>query len=350
MFLLIVVLSCLYLGSQIIITLNRSSSNDSNLGHSLLQINFKNASGFESTDTLLVDQHTIGHPSDVPPSEKIIKANNQSFPTNSTRDPNVFNIENDHSHNDNDEKSIPHTLWFTYKENILETQTPVHLYQNVLKTIEKYTEAFKNQSENKEIRVNSLGDHECRDLVEKADPRLTQHFLDETEGMYKSDVCRVAALYLHGGYYFDIDMQVHTPFIATNNITFATAFDYPGVHFFQSFMASTPKNPILKEALEALLEYYEQRNPVCNKGQFCYIGTITLKQAYDRVVTERQEVPVENTLLLNEIKLETHVYPNFPRRPGVDDRLDWFCNYVVHDSTTQIVHFYSRIPGTKNCP
>lgn len=27
-----------------------------------------------------------------------------------------------------------------------------------------------------------------------------------TQGMYKADICRAAYLYLHGGYYFDVDV------------------------------------------------------------------------------------------------------------------------------------------------
>lgn len=104
-----------------------------------------------------------------------------------------------------------------------------------------------------------------------------------------------------------------------------------------------------------MLEHYEERNSECNKGQIykgqlCNLGVFTLKQAYDRVVSERQQVPPENTKLFNEIRLQPNIFPDFPRRPGVDDRTDMNCNYVVFDPTTEIVHFYSRIPGTKNCP
>jgi hypothetical protein len=248
---------------------------------------------------------------------------------------------------------IPHTLWFTYKDNILETKEPNHLYENVLNTIAKYNESFRDQGYDEEFQVKALNDSDCAQLIEEAYPSLVPHFLDEQTGMYRGDICRVAALYLHGGYYFDLDMEVHTPYIAPSegeSPVFVTSYDAEGSHFFQSFLASTPKNPILKEALNATLEYYEGRNSECNKGQWCYIGVYTLKQGYDRVVIERSEVPIEKTLLLSEIKLEPHIYPDFPRRPGVDDRSEWFCNYVVHNPKTQIVHFYSRIPNTQNCP
>ena len=32
--------------------------------------------------------------------------------------------------------------------------------------------------------------------------------------MYKADICRAAYLYLHGGYYFDVDVLVVRPFLA----------------------------------------------------------------------------------------------------------------------------------------
>lgn len=38
--------------------------------------------------------------------------------------------------------------------------------------------------------------------------------LSRVSGMYKSDICRAAYLYLYGGYYFDVDLLVVRPFFA----------------------------------------------------------------------------------------------------------------------------------------
>ena len=51
---------------------------------------------------------------------------------------------------------------------------------------------------------------------------LKSHFLLESDGSFKSDICRTVALYLHGGYCFDVDMEVVEPIVG---IKWATGFD-----------------------------------------------------------------------------------------------------------------------------
>merc|ERR1712032_1573689 len=55
--------------------------------------------------------------------------------------------------------------------------------------------------------VELLDDTGCVDIIEKVHSRELAHaFLAERHGPYKSDTCRLAQLYLDGGYYFDNDM------------------------------------------------------------------------------------------------------------------------------------------------
>ncbi|GMI11343.1 hypothetical protein TrLO_g7772 [Triparma laevis f. longispina] len=55
------------------------------------------------------------------------------------------------------------------------------------------------------------------------EPRLLPYFINEKLGMFKADMCRVAALYLNGGYYLDIDLGVVEPIIFDNpRIKFST--------------------------------------------------------------------------------------------------------------------------------
>lgn len=170
---------------------------------------------------------------------------------------------------------------------------------------------------------------------------------------------------------------------------------------FQSFIASTAYNPILRKSFSFMMDYYEDRNANCTRMNDCLMGTATMLQAYEQDVQERQQqqqqheeqnqnstginnkktagkwdnniieesldktgVPNDNTnngtvtdfdraitlfgsFLLYEDKLTPELYPDFPRRPGVDN---FYCNYIVHDPTEEIVYFYSRIVGSKNCP
>ena len=51
---------------------------------------------------------------------------------------------------------------------------------------------------------------------------LKSHFLLESDGSFKSNICWTVALYLHGGYYFDVDMEVIEPIVG---IKWTTGFD-----------------------------------------------------------------------------------------------------------------------------
>jgi mannosyltransferase OCH1-like enzyme len=119
---------------------------------------------------------------------------------------------------------IPHTLWFTYKYDILKNKTPEILYNNIIKSIDAYREVWNNDTN---MVVNFLVDSDCTDLLEEVDHELNltlaNIFRNESDGSFKSDLCRLAALYLHGGYYFDIDMEVIQPILLDEGVSFSSA-------------------------------------------------------------------------------------------------------------------------------
>lgn len=100
--------------------------------------------------------------------------------------------------------TIPHILWFTYSHNIIRDKEPSHFYQNILNTIKKYSVAFQDLFKNKltksaEVKVLFLDNQQCYKIIQLAFPPLASYFLEEKQGAFKSDICRVAALYMYGG-------------------------------------------------------------------------------------------------------------------------------------------------------
>lgn len=284
--------------------------------------------------------------------------------------------------------SIPHILWFTYSHNILRNKEPSHFYDNILKTIQKYRSSFqglfqKKLAESADVKVIFIDNEQCHKIVQLAYPPLASYFLQEKEGNFKSDICRVAALYLYGGkflarqlfylyhspetskscpetlsksfflstfhcliifyagYYFDVDMEVINPYVVEDlsKTTFVSVRDTEQT-LFQSFVASTARNPVLKKAFDVMLDYYEGRHKKCTRQNSCLMGTHTLMDAYRAVIASS----AIQTVLLYQDKLRPSLYPDVPRRsrPG--------CNFVVHDPIQSIVHFYSRIEGSSGCP
>lgn len=235
---------------------------------------------------------------------------------------------------------IPHTMFFTYKHNVLETNKPEHFAWNVRRTIAQYKKAWGLQGADI-TKVRFLDDSACRASISTVEPKLVGYFDKEAEGRYKADICRVAALYQEGGYYFDVDIKVVEPLVL-DNAQFVTVFTpdiNPGGNgaFFQAFLASVPRHPVLKAALRTMLEYYTGERKL-RPGTL--MGTGTLKDAYDSV----SETARQHVRLLEEVALTPEMYPDLRRQIG-----QGFCNHVCHDPLEKKVYFFSRIVGSDNC-
>jgi hypothetical protein len=230
---------------------------------------------------------------------------------------------------------IPHTLFFTYKHNILDTRKPKLFYDNVMHTISEYRSLWNEPG----AHVSFLTDEDCIREIEKAEPRLVQHFEEGGVGSFKADICRIAALYNSGGYYFDIDLKVVQPVPLDN-----TTFNFVTVHetaaymnFFQAFIASTANHPILKQALENMLIHYQDNSAF--RGN---LGPVTLHSAYESSSREMQQ----KAWILHELNLDhprnpPDIYKELPRQIGEG----CCCNFVVEDAKQKQVYFFSRIVG-----
>ncbi|KAL7558665.1 hypothetical protein ACA910_010040 [Epithemia clementina (nom. ined.)] len=199
--------------------------------------------------------------------------------------------------------SIPHILIFTHKTNLLDPQTAdpaasSRYLANVVNTIQMYHQAWStttttttttttmtshsknnNRTENgttatplqqqpqqqpqQQSAIQALwflDNAECRQVLQQVDPRLVPYFDDEPRGDYQADLCRAAALYVTGGYYFDVDLRALSPATSTwpSNVTFATVLMLEGPinAFFQAFWATSPGNPIVYDSLAILWHYY----------------------------------------------------------------------------------------------
>lgn len=235
---------------------------------------------------------------------------------------------------------IPHNLVFTYKNNILQTERPAHFYKNVQHTINEYRSAWDDA----EAPVIFLDDPACVSNITSVFPDLVKYFKRERYGGYKADICRLAFLYLHGGYYFDVDLEVLSPFVPDANVTFVSARDIYQTYFFQAVLFTSPGNPIIRESLQKEFDYYEQRLKFKDKN--AHIGPLTMQMAFDSFSSVEERGGPE--VLLNEIALKDengHMYPHITRYPQ-----SWLCNVVVHDSMRGNVHFRSRVEGSTHCP
>lgn len=243
---------------------------------------------------------------------------------------------------------IPHILCFIHtKMNILQTKKPSHIYENIRNTIDLYTQAWKETPQ-----VRFLVDADCREVIHAAEPRLLDYYIHEPHGPYQADICCICALYLTGGYYFDIDMRTVKPWDADNRnggqptaCSFATVLG-PGQvpdELFNSFLVSEKRHPVLVETISIMTDHYNQN--LHHGTAHSHLGPKTLLKAYEQL--NYSSVEPLSDCLLKESNLETDVeYPKVQLQKGEG----CCCNNVVHNATECKVYFFSRIPGAGgNC-
>jgi len=205
---------------------------------------------------------------------------------------------------------IPRNLVFTHYKNLLDllppflsihnnkekggkvdiiTEEELALAMNVQHSIDVHNRSSsKSESELPLGRIENVyffTDKECIESLKRIRPGLISYFINETEGMYKADICRGSALYEYGGFYLDVDVGVRHDL--WNDLSYETEFVTAKVHqqsnwinhFFQAILGTTRHNIVLKRYLELFEKHYDGTDPV-TKGP---LGVILLKRAWDQV-------------------------------------------------------------------
>jgi len=266
---------------------------------------------------------------------------------------------------------IPHRLIFTHKDNLFDclksasVSTPPELYnlaENAKATANAYSKIWPD------LEVVFLSDGDCINALNQTEPGLIPWFNSGLEGMYKADLCRAAYLFLHGGYYFDVDILVVRPYVAPNDAKFVTVKGdgFPRDGFFQAFLAAEKGSAIVHRSLKIMLDALWEERP---RGK--YLGPTALMEAWMEVENVTNVWNVKNGVyLLNEAKLNepssiskytklAHVIASkggldlIQRVPiGHGDNCQFSsgaCNVVVVSESDETLYFYSRVLGTKWC-
>ena len=191
---------------------------------------------------------------------------------------------------------------------------------------------------------------------------LTRAFTVHTsDGRIRSDVCRLAMLWMRGGYYFDNDIVLldNVARRLSPSTTFATVTTVrwlfrnpPGL--LNAFIASTPRHPIvhaalLRHAKWATMSTNEKRRITRGNTHRPNIGTVFIRDALRSVVGDATAFECERTgmcgngiQLFREVALETDGEYNTSGLCIMCDTTNE-CNFAVADVSTGDVLMKSRV-------
>jgi len=238
-----------------------------------------------------------------------------------------------------DEK-IPHVFHFVdTRYNILETKQPTVIYENILHSIQQYQSLWN-------AMVHFWVEEDCVRMMQQVIPELVDFYKSETVGANKSDMCRLVALYIHGGYYMDSDMYVNKAW-ECKSCAFASAMTAGTTHFMNTFLAAVPRHFFVEESLRLMLDSYQARKlgkyPFIESKDFGIIGPRAMGYA---LLHSEHKSSIDAECLLEEQDLSVlHAKGMYLHEPLVNGT--GYCNFVLHNQKE--VLFRSRIRGASRC-
>lgn len=257
---------------------------------------------------------------------------------------------------------IPRIALFNHKSNIFKNHSQYEdLYGNINQTLQKTGLTH----------VIFFDDNDCFKLLKELETEWEMRWLQESfhrnqDGRIRSDMCRLAMLWKHGGFYFDNDIYLLkniTQYIY-DTTTFATCktttvFKNPR-GFFQAFIASTPRHFILKQALYNHVIWFdvlrsqhtEEIKRITNGVVNPNLGTVFLRDALVHFFGERFAKRLERTgysyhkrmqLFVEDPLSSFHETYNVATDLCVPCEIADPCGFTVFDISTGDALFKSRI-------
>jgi hypothetical protein len=151
---------------------------------------------------------------------------------------------------------IPRRLIFVYETDLLNTEHPVELFFNARHIIDKYRVAW-NESY---APVWFLDEPTCLAAIYQAKGELINFYRMETNHQRKADICRFAALYVSGGYYFDVHLEIDSLNELDDDVSVAVATASEVDAFSNMFLASEQKGSVVHTALDKMVACYKRND------------------------------------------------------------------------------------------
>ena len=249
-------------------------------------------------------------------------------------------------HKDICDSSVParKILYFTYKFDLLSRGHQLDDFEKVNAENVRHTLTFFP-----DVEVRFETDESCERILRGLSGMfkdLLTFFQNEKRGMYKSDICRGALLFLTGGMYMDVDLEVQMDVrkLISTNTSFTTVYmrtEHGEPYFFQAFIyVDRPCHPVIYQYLQDLMAYY--------RGFYKWNGVLVGVQAMGTAFKKWQK---QLDLKIQFQEYYNHTMPANARyiHKRTGNKVD--CNVAVYDHISKKVPFYSRAIGASvGCP
>ena len=214
--------------------------------------------------------------------EKFINSNNEDINENSI----ILNLEN----NLKNLKPIPKNLFISWKnKDFYNSQNPL-----ILNGIGN----FKNM--NPDWIINLYDDKEVDDYLKKNLDKIDYEKIKNRKIVEKVDLWRLMVIYEYGGMYMDLDRfynkDINKIIKAKKQMKMCLP-TYRNKNFSQDIIISSPKNPILLNAINLNLK---RRREGCNK--LLYLGPSSYMHALSEKIYGKQLLEDPDIKILNKIR------------------------------------------------
>ena len=141
---------------------------------------------------------------------------------------------------------IPKTIVQTYKNK---EKIPKKVYDNIKKFAPDYKHIIFN-------------DQECITFIEKNFDKNVSNIFQKMSGPHRADLFRYCYLYIFGGFYMDIKIELIRPMheihqlLKKYNTKMSSVLSINEKTIFQGFIGTVPKNPIFLELIDFVVNNY----------------------------------------------------------------------------------------------
>ena len=203
---------------------------------------------------------------------------------------------------------------------------------------------------NPDYKYEFYDDRRCVEFIKKYFPsEVLNAFHTLVPGAYKADLFRYCYLYICGGVYTDIDnicMCNLKNFILEDD-TFVSVKDRPHGAIYNAFIASTPKNPIFKNAIDNILHNVKYRiyplniTPAYNDKYLAITGPVCLGKSLNvflkRELTNEFEEGNHN---INNMKFKLFYLHHGGKYVTYNNKIVFYVKYDGYQTTSNYLSMF----------